>query len=211
MVNKPERKWGMSLYYEKKGVDYEEYVRRQGRKANNPEKRKILLGKKENRIKKFEKIFEEVKDVLVPGNMLCLGARTGCEIKAAKNVGFDSQGIDLYPLDSIVIQGDWHNIPFSTSSFNNVYTNSVDHCFDVEKLAKEIKRVLVPEGLFFFQVSKKQKLETKEDKEDYIQKSSNFLFWKNGRTLAGCFCQFGFVIVKEYYDKKWESFILRNV
>jgi SAM-dependent methyltransferase len=170
----------------------------------------MLLSKVSTRIKTFEKTFEEAKDVLIKGSLLCLGARTGCEIKAAKNKGYEAEGIDLYPLDPIVIKADWHYIPFKDETFDNVYTNSVDHCFDVEKLAKEIHRVLKSNGLFFFQVSKKQNLEAKDDKQIYMEQSANFLFWENGRALADCFCKYGFYIKTEWDNRKWENVILRK-
>jgi len=197
--------------HEKKGVDYTEYARRQGRKANNPEKRKILIGKIPNRIKKFEKFFIQAQSFLLPGSILCLGARTGCENKAATNLGFDAVGIDLFPLDSAVLKADWHNIPFENNSFDNVYTNAVDHCYDVERLAKEIHRVLKKGGRFYFQVSKKQMLKTKTDREKYMKESSNFLFWDDGKALADHFCSFNFVFVSEWYDGKWENFVIEAI
>lgn len=197
------------LYYEKKNVPYDEYVIKQGRKANNPEKAKLLVGSVPKRIKKFEEIFKEARKSLNKGNILCLGARTGCEIKAAENLGYAATGIDLYPLDLIVIKGDWHNIPFPDDMFDNVYTNAVDHCYDVEKLALEVKRVLVPNGLFFFQLSNKQMLQTKEDKEKYMMESGNFLFWETGQSLADAFAEYGFQVTKTWSNHKNENFIMR--
>jgi len=197
--------------FEKKNVEYQEYVKRQGLKANNPEKRKILIKKIPNRIKKFERFFTQAEPFLVPGKMLCLGARTGCENKAANNLGYNALGIDLYPLDPVVIKADWHDIPFDDGSFDNVYTNAIDHCFDVQKLAKEVRRVLKYKGRFFFQTSKKQMLKTKEDREQYISASSNFLFWDDGMSLAKHLTQFGFEIMADWYEGKWESFILEAV
>jgi SAM-dependent methyltransferase len=196
---------------EKKNVDYEEYAFQQGRKARNPKKRKMFIEKIPARIKKFEKYFQQAGPYLVPGSMLCLGARTGCEIKAFINCGFEATGIDLYPLDNIVIKADWHDIPFNSATFDNVYTNAIDHCYDAEKLSNEIHRVLKQKGRLYFQTSKKQMLKTKENKKEYITKSSNFLFWEDGIALAEHFIKFGFRIVVNWEEGKWENFILEAV
>lgn len=197
------------MFIEKKGIAYEEYVQRQGRKANNPKKRKMFIRTSPRRMRGFGLIFKKVKGDLNPGKVLCLGARTGCEVKAARAAGFEgSKGIDLHPIGDNVVKGDWHNIPFSANSFENVYTNSIDHCYDLNSLITEVRRVLKPKGKFFFQTALWQALKVKDDREVYIQGSNNFLFWDEGRDIAKKFIESGFTLVKDWADHKWENFIL---
>lgn len=198
------------MYYEKKYMDYEDYAYFQGNKVRRPEKLASFKRHIPNRIKKFTGIFRSAKNFLNPGKVLCLGARTGCEVKAARAVGFkESIGIDLFPVGDLVVKGDWHNIPFPAGSFENVYTNSIDHCYDLDSLAKEVRRVLLPRGVFFLQTALWQAMNTKEDKEDYMEKSSNFLFWDEGHDLAVKLAEYGFVLIKAWQKRNWESFIMR--
>jgi SAM-dependent methyltransferase len=200
------------MIIEKRHMNYDDYAYFQGRKIRMPKKLKTFLDHVPQRIKKFSILFRNAKDDLNKGKILCLGARTGCEIKAAIAVGFKgSQGIDLFPVGNNVLKGDWHNIPFPGNSFENVYTNAIDHCYDLESLIREIKRVLKPGGVFFFQTSKYQRLDAKEDREWYIEHSNNFLFWENGRELADRFVENGFALVREWSKDRWENFILRMV
>ena len=202
------------MIVQKTGFDYETYVEQQGKKANNPAKRMSLLSatSTDKRARKFQGIFRDAETDLKPGKILCLGARTGCEVVAARNCGFnDSMGIDLHPIGDIVVQGDWHDIPFKSGSFDNAFTNSIDHCYDVEKLAREVFRILNPGGMFYFMLSEKQMLSSKKDKDDYMLHSQNFLFWEDGHDLALEFEKYGFGIVKEWkYRNRWLSYLLRK-
>jgi len=198
------------MIHEKKGVDYDVYVSRQGRKISH--NRELLLKSVPRRIRKFESIFRQAQNYLHPGKMLCLGARTGCEVQAALNLGFEgSVGIDLHPAvkSDLVQKGDWHDIPFPSESFEMVFTNSIDHCFDATKLIQEVRRVLKPDGLFYFMLSGKQFLSTKEDKEEYMLKSSNFLFWETEKDLIQKFKEFGFVLSQNWrLGGNWQNIIM---
>ena len=83
-------------------------------------------------------------------NVLCLGARIGSEVKAFLDLGAFAVGIDLNPGEQnrYVVQGDFHDLQFARSSVDVVYTNSLDHAFDIDRLAKEVLKVLKPGGLF---------------------------------------------------------------
>jgi SAM-dependent methyltransferase len=80
---------------------------------------------------------------------LCLAARIGSEVKAFLDLGCFAVGIDLNPgkQNPYVLYGDFHNLQFASHSVDFVFTNSLDHAFDVERMAKEILRVLRPTGL----------------------------------------------------------------
>jgi len=192
---------------------YERYVYLQGHKYRNRIDK--IQRNNHQRTKAFKAIFERMHSLLIPGRILCLGARTGCEVRAARKAGFKgSIGIDLYPAPNQdeVIYGDWHSIPFQNEAFENVYTNSLDHCYDLDVMIQEVRRVLVPNGRFFFQTMIKEDLGSRKDKEvilrQKVEGTMDFLFWDTGKELARYFEQFGFRLVKKRSDKRWHSFVL---
>jgi SAM-dependent methyltransferase len=81
-------------------------------------------------------------------NALCLAARIGTEVKAFQDMGAFCVGIDLNPGadNPLVLPGDFHAIQFPDGSADVVFTNSLDHAFDLPRVAGEIRRVLKPEG-----------------------------------------------------------------
>lgn len=198
-------------YHERKEIDYDSYVYMQGRKARDPKEYKKILANIKKRKRTFSIIFSNVQHKLNKGSLLCLGARTGEEVEVAKQFGFSPcVGIDLYPLGKDIIKADWHNMPFDDAFFDNVYTNSIDHCYDVEILALEVKRVLLPEGKFFFQVEKKKAVVDLPNPRDFIQQHKNdFLFWDKGIDIANVFVDLGFDLIDSWEDQRWESFILK--
>lgn len=201
------------MIVEKKGVDYDAYVNQQGRKANNPNKRELFIETRHQRIRKFTRIFTKAKEFLNPGKVLCLGARTGCEIIGARKAGFpESEGIDLHPVGNVAKEGDWHNIPFKNNSFQNVFTNSIDHCFDIQKLAWEVRRVLQTKGRFLFMLSGTQMLNTKEDRADYMLHSQNFLFWEDGLDLVAEIEKYGFRLMADWQmGNRWHNYVVEKL
>jgi ubiquinone/menaquinone biosynthesis C-methylase UbiE len=51
-----------------------------------------------------------------------------------------------------VLTGDFHSLSFADSSVDAIYTNCLDHAFDIDKIAREVNRVLKPEGLFLVDI-----------------------------------------------------------
>ncbi|HMP71818.1 MAG TPA: methyltransferase domain-containing protein [Kiritimatiellia bacterium] len=92
---------------------------------------------------------------LRPGiGVLCLAARIGTEVKAFLDLGCFSVGIDLNPGpdNSYVLPGDFHHLVFSDASVGAVFCNSLDHAYDLGTLMSEIRRVLVPAGVFIAEI-----------------------------------------------------------
>ncbi len=81
--------------------------------------------------------------------VLCLGARRGAEVRAFRHQGVVAVGLDLNPgeRNPDVLRGDFHAVPFQWESIDVVFTNSLDHVFEVERFIREINRVLKPAGL----------------------------------------------------------------
>jgi len=82
--------------------------------------------------------------------VLCLGARLGTEVRALHELGYFAVGIDLNPGadNAYVLPGDFHRLVFPDGSVDAVYTNALDHVFDLARVVAEIARVLRPDGLF---------------------------------------------------------------
>lgn len=84
------------------------------------------------------------------GNVVCLGARLGGEAQAFVDRGDFAVGIDVNPGEKSksVLHGDFHNLVFANESVDIIYTNSLDHALDMEKLITEVSRVLKAGGIF---------------------------------------------------------------
>jgi SAM-dependent methyltransferase len=97
----------------------------------------------------------EELNVTNPGDtVLCLGARLGTECLAFKDLGCFAVGIDLNPGDQNlhVLHGDFHNLQFPDKSVDHVFTNALDHVFELAQVMQEIRRVLRPSGLFIAEI-----------------------------------------------------------
>lgn len=131
----------------------EEYIKHQKAKTTCPKRRAIWQKRFEGRTQKFIANFKGINLPSEP-NILCLGGRIGCEVEAFHRLGYTKCiAIDLVPCPPLVIEGNFHNIPFKDESFNVIYTNSADHSNDINKMFSEIKRVLVNDGMFILDVT----------------------------------------------------------
>ena len=134
--------------------NYEKYIEHQSQKTLDPIKRKKWLSEEwDSKIEGFTNEFLKFSKFLNKDTKcLCLGARTGQEVVALKNMGIDSVvGIDIIPNEPYVIKGDIHSLQFDDNSFDFVYTNIIDHSIDPKKMISEIERVLKVGGIFFLQ------------------------------------------------------------
>jgi len=121
--------------------------------------------------------------------VLCLGARIGTEVKAFLDLGASATGIDLNPGDNnpYVVRGDFHDLQFEPQSIDIVYTNSLDHAFDIDRIAKQVLKVLKPDGLFI--------LEAVHGREHGINPGFfESFFWKNIDELVRVFEIAGFTV-----------------
>lgn len=93
------------------------------------------------------KSLEIIKD---KQNVLCLATRTGSEVKAFLDLGYFAVGIDLNPGEDnrYVLFGDFHSIQFSDNSVDIVFTNSLDHIYNLDSFIKEVQRILRSKGVF---------------------------------------------------------------
>lgn len=186
-------------------ADYDTYVYRQGGKARNSAAK--LLRHMDRNTERFTHLFRNASPHLRPGPVLCLGARTGAESLGATAAGFKgSIGIDLHPAGPTVLRGDWHALEFPDGSFANAYTNSLDHCLHLNRMASELRRVLRLEGRFYLMATNRPG----KSAETWLTNSSNeALYWDTSQDLADAICRFGFTQVHAWRKGKWGNHILQ--
>lgn len=131
-------------------------------------------------------------DVAWPGRtVLCLAARIGTEVKAFLDLGCFAIGIDLNPGkdNRYVVQGDFHDLQFAPGSVDVVYTNSLDHAFDIDRIAREVLKVLKPEGFLI--------VEAVQGRDQGVNPGFfESFFWKNIDELVGVFEKSGFKVIR---------------
>jgi SAM-dependent methyltransferase len=121
--------------------------------------------------------------------VLCLGARIGTEVKAFLDLGATATGIDLNPGENNphVVVGDFHHLTNPPDSLDAVYTNSLDHAFDLAQIANEVRRVLKPGGIFI--------VEAVHGRDRGIAPGFfESFFWENIEALVGAIEQAGFTV-----------------
>lgn len=133
-------------------ASYDEYVTHQVQKWD--EKLKIEGGFESKDIleyrRKFYRRFCHLKRFLpFSADILCAGARQGTEVEVLRDLGYHKAwGIDLNPGpgNSLVVAGDFMHIEKPDSSLDLLYTNSVDHAFNLDAFFAEHARVIKPDG-----------------------------------------------------------------
>lgn len=82
--------------------------------------------------------------------VLCLGARQGSEVRAFIAAGAFAVGVDLNPGSDnpYVVRGDFHRLQFADGTLDVVFTNSLDHALDLDRVLSEVRRLLRPGGWF---------------------------------------------------------------
>ena len=90
----------------------------------------------------------------VAGSVLCLAARSGAECAAFINLGCFAVGIDLNPgaANRYVVTGDFHDLQYADRTVDVVYTNSLDHAFDLDRILEQVARVLKKDGRFIVEI-----------------------------------------------------------
>lgn len=133
-------------------ASYQAYVDHQASKLTRIERR--LRRVEAEDLESFRSRFADCAALAGNHTVLCLGARLGTEVQALMELGHLAVGVDLNPGASnrYVLHGDFHHLVFPDSSFSAVYTNTLDHVFDLPRLVGEIRRVLVPGGVLIADV-----------------------------------------------------------
>jgi len=191
-------------------ASYEEYIVHQKSKLEG-----ILADgtslTKPARVAKFRRRFEAVPELRTPMTILCLAARLGHEVEALISLGHFAVGIDLNPgpENRYVVNGDFHSLQFADSSVDCIYTNSLDHALELEKIVVEVKRVLKPGGILLVEIFRGYQ-------EGEVVREFEAMHWPTARSLADKIGELGGFILEAERDPPpqgdplWPQFVLRR-
>jgi ubiquinone/menaquinone biosynthesis C-methylase UbiE len=191
--------------------DYKDYLHHQKSKLEKIKNTWLPDYDKKYRVALRERLENQL--VVKSGmSVLCLAARIGTETKSFLDLGCFAIGVDLNPgkENKYVVYGDFHNLQFANKSVDAVFTNSLDHAFDIDKLLAEIKRVLKPGGFFVLEIG-----ETRERESVSLKTNFEAISWKSSNIILEKISSYGFAIVKKLeFDYPWKgthfSFILKS-
>jgi len=149
------RQWGTSFQVRSFSA-YEEYVAIQKSKLDKVVYRQKATWLQDYDVSYHAALYQRLSqcDLSWHGrNVLCLAARIGTEVRSFLDLGCFAIGIDLNPgLDNkYVVVGDFHALQFPDCCVDVVFTNSLDHVLDIQKVLGEVHRVLKPAGLLFIE------------------------------------------------------------
>ena len=197
----------MSLRF-KQYDTYEQYIDDQVSKLT--ENQAALRSKYDRKYQEFLKRFARYKPSILPGSrILCLGARMGEEVYAWQKLGYDALGVDLKPASSIVIKGDWHKLPIGDDEFDVVYTNSIDHAYDIKITAREIDRVLCPAGILILELLAKHASDDAKIKAKFANKKRyESMLWNSDKDVLREFECRGFRVDLRWDESKWHAYVL---
>jgi hypothetical protein len=148
-------------FYVRQYESYEDYVRIQCSKYMNDEE-KIRQDTERLLYPRFKARFETVAPLLPQGaSVMCIGARSGWEVKAYRDLGHNGIGIDLYPGNDnpYVVYGDAHSLEWPDGLFDLVYCNVIDHLPYLDRFLGEAKRISRRDGLCFFEFGRGMRAE----------------------------------------------------
>ena len=188
---------------------YDEYVEHQ--KSKFPKVKSFLKEEYDTKYRiELRKRLQKYCVVKLGMNALCLAARLGTEVKSFIDLGCFAIGLDLNPghENKYVVTGDFHHIQFADSSVDIVFTNSLDHAFNLDKLAKEIKRVTKPGGNLILEI-------VKGEEEGVSPSYYESVYWNTVEDVLRIFARSGFKVLSRHsftYPWKGEhiSFVLHK-
>lgn len=186
-------------------ASYEEYVRLQKSKLEH-----LDLRRHEARFRAV--LRERLKQTGLTARgkkALCLGARLGAEVAAFRDCGCFAVGVDLCPGENnpFVLYGDFHGLEFPDASVDLVYTNSLDHAWDLERILSEVRRVLSPDGLFVVEA------DPGESESDAGPDLWQTLAWQRVDDLAAEIERLGWTLVSRggfEYPRNGEQLVFRS-
>jgi SAM-dependent methyltransferase len=140
------------MFAQRHYASYEDYLAHQSSKLDGIIER--LRETDDAEYEEFRERFASCEALRAARSVLCLGARLGTEVRALHSLGVFAIGIDLNPgpNNTTVLPGDFHALVFPDASVEAVYTNALDHVFDLDRMIGEVRRVLKPGGCFVAEI-----------------------------------------------------------
>ncbi len=185
-------------------ASYDEYVTHQIQKWNEKlkgeggfESKDILAYRR-----KFYRRFRHLKRFIpLSADILCAGARQGTEVEVLRDLGYHkSWGIDLNPGpdNPLVVAGDFMHIERPDSSLDLLYSNSVDHAFNLDAFFSEHARAIKPDGYALYDLS--------------IQEGGPFeaVAWKHEETIFLMMLKYFSKVIEVRTDGDWKWILLQG-
>lgn len=174
-------------------ASYDEYVAHQSSKLDGIVDR--LRENQDAELEEFVARFQACPALAGARTVLCLGARLGTEVRALHRLGHFAVGIDLNPGpdNAWVLPGDFHHLVFPDGSVDAIYTNAMDHVFDLERMIGEVVRVLAPGGVFLAEI------ETGFD-EGHVPGDFEAIHWRDSDALVARVAEAGKLLVGEIHE-----------
>lgn len=184
-------------------ASYEAYVDHQASKLTQIERR--LRRVEAEDLDSFRTAFTDCPALQGRHTVLCLGARLGTEVRALMDLGHLAVGVDLNPgpANRYVLHGDFHQLVFPDASFTAVYTNTLDHVFDLPRMVGEICRVLKPGGALVADV-------VPGFDEGHLPGEYESTFWSNVDGLLEALTAAGLRLVsrRDLERTPWQQFVM---
>jgi SAM-dependent methyltransferase len=186
-------------FQERTYPDYETYVEHQKTKFSALRSKSVLSHDR----RLYSSLSERLEGMHTDfhgKSVLCLAARQGSEVRAFIDQGAFAVGVDLNPgvENRYVVVGDFHDLQFADGSVDWVFTNSLDHAFDLDRILAEVKRVLRPGGGFI--------VEANVSNDDGSAPAGPYetMVWKDLTPLLDRICDHGFSVVgRQGFELPW--------
>ena len=138
-------RFGSDLTYINKYKNYDEYINFQKQKSTNPNNiDKWMNDESAIKTEGFSEIFNRNHFWLnKKKNAICLGSRTGQEVKVLLDKGINAIGVDIVPFPPYTDLGDIHNLKYKSKTFDLIFTNIMDHSINPEKFCQEMERIAI--------------------------------------------------------------------
>jgi Methyltransferase domain len=139
-------------------ANYEEYLTHQKLKLDEMVKMKGGFSNFDifdYRLKFYIRFRQLTKLLSSDAAILCCGARQGTEVDVLRDLGFKkARGIDLNPggENPLVDVGDMMKLDEADNSLDLLYSNCIDHAFDLDVMIAEHARALKPDGYLLYDV-----------------------------------------------------------
>jgi SAM-dependent methyltransferase len=153
--------------------------------------------------RRFYQRFRHLPSLLPSSAVIvCAGARQGTEVQVLRECGFvNAYGIDLNPgpNNPLVRKGDFMRMENPDSSVDLIYSNCLDHAFDLGGFFREHARVLKPDGYALY---------------DFVPTGGMGAFeaveWKSEEILFRLLLQTYKTVVKLETEEYWKWVLVRG-
>jgi hypothetical protein len=154
---------------------------------------------------KFYRRFQYLSKLLpLSSVILCAGARQGTEVEVLQDLGFrNAYGIDLNPgpYNKYVRQGDFMTLECPDSSIDMIYSNCLDHAFNLEKFFQEHARVIKPGGYVLYDIAMQSK---------YGGGAFEAVEWDSEETLFQMMLKYFDKIIKVETEELWKWVLMQK-